>query len=482
MIAAVVAALLLVFVCGVAAQSVNSSIFRVGEKLSYTISFDKINNAGYAELDVISRGKIAGRDAVEIRSRIKTLDVVSAAFYLFDESRTVYAVPDTGLPLYVRTNSHDSVTPKETVGNYLTQPSSSYDLLTLIYKARESGGTGSFPLFEGDQLYTAVFQQVGTITASTEAGNFDTTISMVQSDFLAAHGIKEMYVHFSADEARVPVVIRFKTIKGEFKATLSAIIQPDNEKPVASPTPTPTPGPAATPKPPPTRPTYTENVPLAPELGFQIGESLDYRITTGGKPVAVITLNAQERKLFRKEDSLLLTATVTGVEQGSNAFRLGDSAKVQVDPETLAPKWFEARFASVFTGLNQTLTFDRRTGDVSVGGSQPVDCPIGTHTILSLIYAMRSFNLKPSKDLNNPVNDTRVAVFWESKPYVFTLRPSNSGTITLDGQKVGAQLITINTGNPQLDALSLKVWLSTDERVPLRFSFGAYQADLVSRK
>src|SRR5258708_9974808 len=164
---------------------------------------------------------------------------------------------------------------------------------------------------------------------------------------------------------------------------------------------------------------------VAGELGFQLGESLDYRISTGGKPVAVITLNARERKLFQKEDSLLLTATITGIEQGSNAFRLGDSARVQVDPETLAPKWFESKFASAFAGLNQTATFDKRTGNISFGGPQPIDCPIGTHTMLSLVYAMRSFNLKPSRDLNNPVNDTRVAVFWESKAYVFTLRPSN---------------------------------------------------------
>ena len=89
--------------------------------------------------------------------------------------------------------------------------------------------------------------------------------------------------------------------------------------------------------------------------------------------------------------------------------------------------------------------------------------------------------MKPSKDLSNPVNDTRVAVFWNARPYVFVLRPSNPDTITLDGEKVGAQMISINTSNPQLDALSIKVWLSTDDRrVPLRFTAGTFQADLVS--
>ena len=478
----------LLFICGIAglsAQTVatpqGSSIFRVGERLSYTISFGKIANAGYAEMNVVSRGKLKSLDAVEIHSRLKTLDVVSAAFYMIDESRTVYAAPDTGLPLYVKTDSHDNVTPQETISDYLKQPTSSYDLLTLIYKAREAGGTGTFPLFEGNRLYTVTFQQQGTKKVVTEAGNFDTTVSLMQSDFLEAHGIKDMSVNFTADDARVPVVIRFKTTKGEFKAALSSIVQAAPEKAVAAATPTPAPTPVArpTPKPTPIAATYVENVPLAPELGFQIGESLDYRISAGGKPLATITLSARERKLFQKQDSLLLTATLTAVEQGSNLFRVGDSARVQVDPETLAPRWMESKFASSLAGLNQTATFDKRTGNISFGGPQPIDCPIGTHTMLSLLYAMRSFNLRPSKNLTNPVNDTRVAVFWESRAYVFTLRPSNPDTITMNGEKVAAQLITVTTGNPQLDALALKVWLSTDERVPLRFSFGPYQADLL---
>ncbi|MDI1242180.1 MAG: hypothetical protein PSX80_09700, partial [bacterium] len=53
--------------------------------------------------------------------------------------------------------------------------------------------------------------------------------------------------------------------------------------------------------------------------------------------------------------------------------------------------------------------------------------------------------------------------------------------ITLNGEKRQAQLIAINTGNRELDQLTIKVWLSTDAtRVPLRFSAGQYQADLVS--
>ena len=174
-----------------------------------------------------------------------------------------------------------------------------------------------------------------------------------------------------------------------------------------------------------------------------------------------------------------LTATITGVDHGNTIFALGDSMMTYVVPETLAPIESQIKFTGPLARLSQTAIFDPRTGAIAFGGANSVDAPIGTHTMLSLIYAMRSFNLRPSKDPGNPVNDTRVAVLWNDRPYIFTLRPSNTGDISIRGEKVNAQLITINTGNAELDKLAIKVWLSTDERrIPLRFSVGGYQADL----
>jgi hypothetical protein len=73
-------------------------------------------------------------------------------------------------------------------------------------------------------------------------------------------------------------------------------------------------------------------------------------------------------------------------------------------------------------------------------------------------------------------------VFWDTKAYIFSLRPAPLETIDVNGEKVSAQMVSVSTGNPQLDALSIRVWLSNDEsRVPLRVSVGPYQADLVSR-
>lgn len=460
-----------------------SPVIRIGEKLTYSISFAKIQNGGVLETQVVSRGRISGKEAVEIRGRAKTLDMVSAAFLLLDESRTTFAAPDTLLPHYVTTSTMDSVISKEAVRNYLTQPATSYDFLTLLYKAREAGGVGTFSLSEGDQTATVTFAPGPAERVRTLSDDFDTSTSIVQSELLAAHGIKDLRINFSTDEFRVPVLFRAKTSKGEFRAILSAISLPE---PIEAPTPGPTPSPTPTPKaasqarPTPTPIAYVDNEPLPADIGFELGEVLDYRITTAGKPAGMLTLTAKERKLFDRADSLLITAAITSVEAGITAFRVGDTASVQVDPETLAPARIDSRFAAGLAGLNQSAIFDRRKGLISYGNKGSVEAPIGTQSFLSLIYAMRSFNLKPSKDSSNPVNDTRVSVFWDSAPHVFTLRPADPTQITINGEKISAQLINIKTLNRELDALNLRVWLRADDRVPVKFAAGIFEAELVS--
>ena len=108
------------------------SNFRLGERLTYNMSFGQFANAGYAEIYVVSRGKLGDKDAIELRSKLKTNDFVSAAFYLFDESRTTFASTETGLPLYIRKMSNAGILPQETITNFLTAPTVNFDFLTLI--------------------------------------------------------------------------------------------------------------------------------------------------------------------------------------------------------------------------------------------------------------------------------------------------------------------------------------------------------------
>src|SRR4051795_171022 len=76
--------------------------FRLGERLTYSMSFQRYENAGFIETYAVSRGKLGDVDAVELRMRIKTAGLFSAAFYQLDESRTTFASPDSGNPIFIR--------------------------------------------------------------------------------------------------------------------------------------------------------------------------------------------------------------------------------------------------------------------------------------------------------------------------------------------------------------------------------------------
>jgi hypothetical protein len=453
--------------------------FRIGEKLSYNLSFGRFLNAGHAEFAVQSRGRLRGIDVIELRSRIKTFELVSAAFFMVDETRTAYVQPESGVPIYIVKVTNTGPLPKETAYDFFKIPTTSFDLLTFFYRLRESGGVGSFNLTENERLHTVTLTPSGSERVRTDVGELETNVSDVQSDLFGGLAVKDVQIGLTADDHKYPVFLRFKTPKGVFRATLASITLP--EPVVIRPTPAPTPVPTPVAKPSPTPDVYVDNMSLLPELGFQIGEVLQYRVAANGLPAGIVTLNARERKRINNLDTLVLNAVVTAGAAGADALRPGDTIENFVHPDTLAPRYSVSRFASVFPSLNQTLTFDTQGGGVSTGGKTIVDAPIGTHTVLSMLYAMRSFNLKPSKNPSNPVNDTRVAVFWGDKPMIWTLRPSNPEEIVINGEKFAAQLITFTTGDDMLDKLGLKVWLGAEDRVPLRFAAGGYTADLVSR-
>lgn len=463
-----------------AADGVANGI-RVGERLTYTVTIGRYKNAAFAELYAVSRGRLADKDAIELRAKFRTIELASAAVYLIDETRTTFVSPSTGLPLHTTVVQNASGLPKETNHSYLAAPTPHADLLSMIYRIRQSGGTGSLTMQENDKVYSVTFQATATEKQKTDAGEFDTSVVAVQSDYFTEMGMTDVRVNLSTDEAKLPVLVRFRTSKGTFKMGLASVAMIEPEV-VVQPTPVPvrTPVPERTPKPVVTPTPYIDNQPLASELAFELGESLEYRITTNGQPVARMTLAAPERKQINGRDSLRVEATFADIHPGS-PFAAGDFIRAYVDPDTLAPRQIELRFAGPLRAFSKTAKFDQEGSVITSGGAGRIEAPVGTHSILSLLYAARSFNLKPSRDLNNPINDTRVAVFWESEPYIFTLRPSLPEIVTIEGKQVAGQLVTVSTKNAVLDQLNIKVWLGNDDkRLPLRFIVGGYQADLVA--
>jgi len=490
----IIVTLTLLILAGSASAQGNAA-FRMGERLSYTVSLERFPNVAHIETSVSSRGTISGREVIELQGKVKTFDIVSATFPLIDESRIVLIDPTSGLPILINRTIRSTAVPKEVVSNFLTAPTTNFELLSLIYKAREAGGNGSFPFSENGENYVATFAS-GTLDKlggriRTDAGEFDTTPTTIQSTYLDLLGIKNFRIDLSNDQFRIPVRMRFDTAKGSFTALLASVSVdappvPTDPTLVAQPQPQPmsqpTPRVATTPRPVPTPTPFIDNQPLLREVKFVLGETLDYRVMQGSQAIGTLRLTARERKQVENADSLLLLATVLQVLPGNRAFGAADSLITRVNPDTLAPQSAEFRLSQGLATLSQRLSVNGATGAIAFGAGT-ADAPVGTHTILSLIYAMRSFHLQASRTNSAPVNDTRVAVFWRDKPYIFVLRPAPPDSITMEGKPIPAQLVAITTGVPELDALQLKVWLSLDDsRIPLRFIAGAYQADLTSAR
>jgi hypothetical protein len=458
----------------VVAQTEASTFPRVGERLTYNISFDKFPNVAYAETYVASRGKIGGKEAIEIQSKLKTLNFLTKNYFASDTARTTYVSPADGTPLYVKNVDNSIGAPIETVTNYADK-GGSFDLTSILFKIRASGGAGSFTMFESDKTYNVSFHNIGAETVRSDAGEFLASIIEVKSEYLTDNGFSSLKISLAGEGNSIPVQIRLGIgKKSEFRGVIASI---QNAAPEPTPTPTavPTQTPRPTPRPTATPATYVNDQPLI-GMPFALGENLVYTVTSGTRNIGTVTLAAKERKLIRDKDSLVLTATVTNTT-GGELFRNGNGIRTNVGPETLSPDDLEMKFDGSLAAFSQSARFNQSRSVVTVGG-QPVDVPVGTHNILSLVYAMRLYNLNLSKV--NPIKDTRVAVFWDKKAHVFTLRPLAPQEITIGGHKLLAQQVNISTGNPQLDALSLKVWLSEDERrLPLRFSIGNYQLELV---
>ena len=454
--------------------------FTVGEKLSYQISFGTFEDSGFAELFVVSEGKIGEKNAVEIRGRIKSSDFVSSAFYLFDRSRTVFASISSGLPLYYRSVANESGLPKETIQNYLEKPATEFDLLTMLYKARANGGAGTFSVSENGKSYSFDFAATGGEKVVTAFEEFDTTVSTVTSNYFSEIGVSEVKVNFTADEERVPVRFRLKTERGSFDVRLASrvIIR---ETPEASKTPTPTPRRTPVRTPTATPPVYKKNQPLPSEFPFSIGESLDYQIKQGNRVVNKVRLLAERRDLVNGKDTLVLRASVIE-STGNSVFAASDSAVAEVSPETLVPYKFSLLTKGPLGVWSHNAVFDQNAGKVAFGGQRSISAPIGTHSLLSLTYAIRSFNIRLSRNKKNPVNDTRVSMFLRDKAIVLTLRPSEMTKVKIGDEELNAEMITIVTGDRNIDRYRPRVWLGTGpRRLPLAFQLGTYRAELVNR-
>jgi hypothetical protein len=466
-------------------HAISQAPYRVGEKLTYNISYSSFPSAAHAEFEVVARGMFYGREAVHLRAHLETTGVVNVALFALNNDYVTYIDPETGLPFRSQETARDVIASAQAsqefpqpAGNQaipgkLRALAGTFDFLSAFYRAR------ALPLANGAEYdltvrsegvdYNVSLKVVGRETVRTNVGSFETIVAQVKAD----SRFKNVRIYFTNDERHVPVLFTGRVSSGDLRAELAAsemIAPPPTTAKTAPPEP-PTPAPSA--------PANPVSPVVEGEWPFPLNEQLNYQVFVGTGTTAMGTANFQVRgrsKHFDR-DGIFLTVTAQTTNAAARVFVARDQIDSYVDPKALMPYRTVLNLVEGKRRLSQTLTTNQETGTVIVDNSGRIEVPVGTHDYLSFFYALRMFNLTPTKRSSIPI-------LVENKVKTVHVSALKRETIDLGTRKIPAIALMITTDDPEPDKYQLRLWISDDRRrLPLRFAaatqLGPLRADLV---
>jgi hypothetical protein len=477
----------------VSTTPVISAPYRVGERLTYNVSFANFINAAHIEIFVAARGNFLNRDGIQLRAHVETTEFVNAALYAMNNDYTSFIDPHTGQPYRAQqtireggrtsdiSNDYnlplgtDAFPPKRTGGFAGT-----YDLLSALYRVRAlplaDGASYSFTARNGNDQYDVEVKVIGHEMVKTSVGSFNTIVTQIRSQGNSQINDRRIRIYFSDDQRHVPVLITLKERFGEIRADLAGsefVNTPGGQSP---------PSKTVTPNPTPTPPPVTA-VPASdgqPELGlpFKVGEQLNYNVylATESQPVAVASFQVKPRAKYFNKDGLLLTGAARTNGIVARVFTANDVINSYVDPSTLLPFKSEQKLQEGKRQVSQVITTDQDRGAVMTDTGQRIEIPVGTHDMLSVLYALRSFNLAPPKR-------NAVSLLVNNRPLTLFVTSLGRERIKINGQDIPAIQLSLTTDDPQSDKFNIRMWIGDDRRrIPLRVTanteLGPVRADL----
>jgi hypothetical protein len=464
--------------------------YKIGEHLTYDVSFSNFLSVAHVDVQVVSHGLYAGRDSLQLRAHAETTGVVNVALFSINNDYITYIDPTTGLPFHSQetvrdaTHSNDfSLDLNQPAGTDAIPPKQrsfpgTYDFLSAFYRVRalplSAGSVYTLSMRGESQNYEVEIKVAGTEVVKTNVGSFPSIATQVK--VTGNSPFKSARVYFSDDERHVPVLITARISTGEMRIELagSEFIKP---APVASASPTP-PVVVATPTPTP-KPNPSTVQPVGPiDWPFAIGEQLNYQVFLGNSntPLGIATFQVKGHSRYFDRDGLYLTVTAHTTDAAARIFVANDTIESYVDPKSLLPYRTVMNLVEGRRRLNQTLTTNQDYGTVMTDKGQRIEIPIGTHDYVSLFYVARTFNLAPPKR-------NAISVLVENKTKTLFINSLRRETIELGQQKVPAIALSLTTDDPQPDKLQFRVWISNDRRrLPLRMTcqteLGPLRADL----
>jgi hypothetical protein len=487
----------------VSSSPFNDAPYRVGEHLTYTVAFSNFPTAAPVELLDVGRGQFYGREGVELHAHVETIGVVSAALYALDNTYVTFVDPATGLPYRAQQVIREAARVADVTRDYgaplgdTAMPSTqtaggaapgTYDLLAALYRLRAlplaPGAVYTLAVQNGDGVYNVEVRVTGREMVKTNVGSSNAVVAQVRvrgNDQADAYRVR---AYFTDDERHVPVLITARHPAGEIRVELASAEMTAGPLPVtagATPPPQPgvTPPPGATP--PPTGNPTSVRTPAGPSvasLPFKPGEHLNFNFFLGSSPQPIGTASFQVRPRARyfNRDGLLLTTVLQTTGAGQTLFPVHDRINTYVDAATLLPFRTELGLLEGKRQVRWVVSADQNGGSALFDDGTRVEMPVGTHDLLSVFYALRSFDLTPGKR-------NAVSLLVNKRPRLLFITAQQRGTITLGGQMIPAVELSLATNEPDGNRFNLRLWVSTDSRrLPLRLTaqtpLGPLRADL----
>lgn len=459
----------------IASLPFSSAPYRVGERLTYDVSFSNFISAAHVEIRVVALGNFFGREAVLLRGHVETTGVVNVALLAINDDHLSYVDPQTGLPYRSELVRHEGTRATESAQEL---SAGIYDFMSAIYRVRATplteGSTQRFSLRHGADEYQIELKVSGRESVKTKAGSFDSIVTQVRISNNST--VRDIKVFFSEDARHLPVLATAKISGREVRAELAAadVIRPA----VVQPSPTPAVVPAAPAALPTPRPATSASDHSLDNLPFKIGEQLNYQIFLGQmtQPAGTATFQVRARSNNFSRDGLLYTVQAQTTPAAQRLFVANDQIASYVDVKTLLPFRTELKLVEGRSRTNQILSINQDHGVATTDQNQKIEIPVGTHDYLSFFYLARTFNLTPPRR-------NAVSLLVNNKPTTLVITSLKREMIQLGSQSIAAIQVSLTTDDSQPDKFQLRGWISDDRRrLPLRLTalteLGPVRADL----
>ena len=477
-----------------AAQPFSPAPYRVGERLTYNVSFSSFISAAHVELLVASRGIFFGREGIQLKGHVETNGMVNAALFAINNDYITYVDPANGLPYHGQQTIRETARTAEKSADF-NQPAGTaaipdkrtasvpgtYDLLSAIYRLRalslSEGSTYTLSVNDESQHYQIEVKVNGREVIKTNVGSFNTVVASVRLRNQAEGKGYNLQAYCSDDQRHVPVLIVSRLSTGEIRAELagSGFV----------PTPTPPPTPTQTPVTGATPPGTPLVIPRTPhddagptDLPFKVGEQLNYQVFLPSIQAAVgrATFQVRARSKYFDHDGFQFTLNAQTTNALQTVFVANDTVNSYVDPKTLLPFRTELTFSEGRRRFSGKLSINQDYGTATTESGNRIEIPVGTHDYLSVFYMLRTLNLTPPRR-------SALSILVNNQPKTLYITALKRENVQIGSQTIPAIQFSLTTDDAEPDKFQLRGWISDDKRrLPLRLTavteIGAIRADL----